>query len=61
MSRASQSPLSPEMLRKIDAYWRAANYLRRSDLPVRQSVAETAAEAHAHQTAVAGSLGTTLV
>ncbi|HND03074.1 MAG TPA: phosphoketolase family protein [Nitrospira sp.] len=27
MSRASQSPLSPEMLRKIDAYWRAANYL----------------------------------
>ena len=26
-SRASQSPLSPEMLRKIDAYWRAANYL----------------------------------
>ena len=27
MSRASQSPLSPEMLRKVDAYWRAANYL----------------------------------
>ena len=27
MSRASQSPLSPEKLRKIDAYWRAANYL----------------------------------
>ena len=21
------TPLSPEMLRKIDAYWRAANYL----------------------------------
>lgn len=27
MSRASQSPLSPEVLRKVDAYWRAANYL----------------------------------
>ena len=56
MSRASQSPLSPEMLRKIDAYWRAANYLRRSDAPVRQSVAKQPLHTH-HQTAVAGSLG----
>src|SRR5581483_9610232 len=25
--RAAESPLAPELLRKIDAYWRAANYL----------------------------------
>ncbi|MGD0903582.1 MAG: hypothetical protein ABR924_11645, partial [Terracidiphilus sp.] len=24
---ASKAPLSPEMLAKMDAYWRAANYL----------------------------------
>src|SRR5574340_830524 len=27
MSRVSQRALSPDLLRKMDAYWRAANYL----------------------------------
>ena len=25
--RAPEGPLSPELMRKMDAYWRAANYL----------------------------------
>ena len=27
LERDADGPLSPELLRKIDAYWRAANYL----------------------------------
>ena len=28
-AKAVSGPLSPELLRKMDAYWRAANYLSR--------------------------------
>lgn len=40
--------LSPELLRKMNAYWRAANYLSvGQNLSLRQSAAEEAAQAGA--------------
>ena len=49
--------LSPELLRKMDAYWRANCPLGRTDLSLRQSAAKEGAQAGAHQTAPARPLG----
>ena len=52
------SPLSADALARIDAYWRAANYLvGRPDLPARQPAAARAAAARARQAAAARPLG----
>jgi len=46
VQQQTHAPLSPELLAKMDAYWRAANYsFRRPDLPQGQSAAQTAAYA----------------
>ena len=51
-------PLSQDRLRRMDAYWRAANYVvRRADLFARQSALERAACAPARQAAALGALG----
>ena len=42
---AEAPALSPELLHKMNAYWRAANYLSVPDLSVRQCVAARTAEA----------------
>ena len=42
----TEKPLSPDLLQKMNAYWRAANYLSvRADLSLRQSSAEATAGA----------------
>ena len=47
--KAQPPPIAPELLRKMDAYWRAANYLSVGpDLSLRQSAAEEAARARTH-------------
>ena len=52
------SPLSPEELRRMDAYWRGLQLSRgRHDLSSRQSPAPRAAQAGALQESAAGSLG----
>ena len=57
-SQGEEAPLSPDELRKLDAYWRASNYLvGRADLPARQPAPEGAAQAGAHQAAAARPLG----
>ena len=60
---ASQSPdkagpLDPEQLRKINAYWRAANYLSVGQIYLCDNpLASRAAEAGARETTVARALG----
>jgi len=49
--------LTPELLRKMDAYWRAANYLSVARLSLRQSAAEGAAETFAREAAGGRTLG----
>ena len=56
--RLTGAPLGEEELQKIDAYWRAANYLSVGQIYLmRQSAAEGAAHARAHQAPAAGPLG----
>ena len=40
----TNQPLSAEMVQRIHAYWRAANYLRRADLLIRQPAAQAPVE-----------------
>ena len=52
------TPLSPEELRKMNAYWRACNYLVSGhDLSSRQSPSARTAEAGAHQEPAAWVIG----
>jgi len=54
----SANPLTPELLQKINAYWRAANYLSVGQIYLYDKpAAEGSAEAIAHQTPRGGALG----
>jgi len=44
----SAQPLSPEELRKVHAYWRAANYISVGQIYLRESLAERTAPIEAH-------------
>ena len=54
---AALAPLAPDRLRKMDAYWRAANYLSVGQIYSRQPAAPRAAQARARQAAAARPLG----
>ena len=57
-STVEGTPLSPDELRKIDAYWRASLYLCLGMLYLKANpLAARAAELGAHKAAAAGSLG----
>ena len=50
--------LSPDLLRKMHAYWRAANYLSVGQIYLQDNpLLESPAHARTHQAAVAGALG----
>jgi phosphoketolase len=52
------STLTQEQLHKMDAYWRAANYLSvGSDVSLRQSTVEAAPNARGYDAHAAGTLG----
>ena len=56
--KTKSPPLSPELLFKMNAYWRAANYLSvGANLPLRQSAPDQAADDRAHQAAAPWTLG----
>ena len=57
-STVQGNPSTPKTLRKIDAYWRACNYLALGMIyPAGQPAATRAAQAGAHQEPPARSLG----
>ena len=58
MRDLEKSPLTPDLLRRMDAYWRAANYLSVGQIYLLDNPLLTrAAEARAHQAAPARPLG----
>ena len=57
-SRGEEAPLSPDELRKLDAYWRAANYLAVGQIYLLDNpLLKEPLEAGAHQAPAAGPLG----
>jgi xylulose-5-phosphate/fructose-6-phosphate phosphoketolase len=55
---AKQTPLSPELLRKMHAYWRAANYLAVGQIYLYDNpLLKESLEAGARQAQAAGTLG----
>ena len=54
---SKKGPLTPDMLRKLDAYWRAANYLAAGPLPAGQPAAAGASAPRAPQAHLGGPLG----
>ena len=55
---APAGPLSADEVRKMDAYWRASNYLSVGQIYLLDNpLVERAAQARAHQAAIAGPLG----